>query len=292
MCVIFLADKGRPSENMIRSGYESNSHGAGIAWREDGKVHWRKGLELGEILELAKKLPLPYVAHFRIASIGPQIATLTHPFVVDETASTRLVGETTTPVLFHNGTWSGWKAFCLDTASRVGKFPTGKWSDTRALAWIAHIYGTGILDVIDEKVVVFGLDRIEMFGSGWERETDEKIYTSNRAWKRQSYGYSYGNNSYRGTSLGHYPGMEDEDGTVEGTIVITEKKEEPKAGGTSTPFSLAQARSLRSKGEMTKNEFKRTKARFKEAYLKALSSVSAKTLMVDPRMTVLGPTVH
>jgi hypothetical protein len=189
MCVIFIAEKKRPTESMIERAYETNAEGAGAAWRVEGPkgepwVQWKKGMELGEIQDLAKEIPLPYVLHFRIASCGGPSRFLTHPFVVDENATTTIEGQGPNPVLFHNGHWGKYKDVALEAAVKnVGfKLPSGKWSDSRTMAWLAHHYGLGILEMIDEKVVVFTpKGQLELFGGPWSMS--EEVWCSNKHWE-------------------------------------------------------------------------------------------------------------
>ena len=72
MCVIFLAQSTRPTAEMITAGFTANRDGGGMAWRDpdsEGQVQWHKGLTLEEMLQYADTLPLPYVMHFRVASL-------------------------------------------------------------------------------------------------------------------------------------------------------------------------------------------------------------------------------
>lgn len=192
MCVIAFVDDNspRPSEAMVGKMYLANEYGAGIAWREEknGKkiVRWKKGLEMEEAQRLVKEVPKPFVIHFRIPSCGGPHRSLNHPFPVDSEAGLYFDGETEGSVLFHNGTWSDWRKFCLDTASRQPeKFPIGRWSDSRAMAWCASIYGLGILELINEKVIVFGPEKIDIFGDGWDEE--EGVFVSNKGWKSRQW---------------------------------------------------------------------------------------------------------
>jgi hypothetical protein len=143
---------------MVDAMFEANDQGAGIAWREGKEVVWKKGLKLGEIQDLIANTPMPFCAHFRIASMGGPIPQLTHPFPVSGDVSLELEGRTKGNVVFHNGHWSEWKKVCFEICTRRDvKPPTGnKWSDSRAISWLTHLYGTGFLSFLDEKVVAFG----------------------------------------------------------------------------------------------------------------------------------------
>jgi hypothetical protein len=181
MCVIFIASKIRPDDNMVKDGWDHNDNGGGIAWRDEEKnvVKWKKGIkDLKEMQELCKTLPMPYIAHFRIASVGGKRDDLCHPFPIDKSVPLFLEGETEGDVLFHNGHWNQWKERCFEASIRSNTpIPSGKWSDTRVMAYLASIYGNGILEFIDEKAVTFGPKGCEIFGSGWK--TIEGVYCSN-----------------------------------------------------------------------------------------------------------------
>lgn len=194
MCIIFVANNNvRPTEEMLRLGWKRNEAGAGAAWRENGKVKFSKGLSLDEIIALNKKLPFPYVIHERFPSEGtakgPEAC---HPFVLDEYASTTLKGTAVNGVLFHNGLWGNWKEKIV-SAAMAGKWklPGGAWSDTRGLALMTYHLGTQYLEWIDQKVVVFTKDDIEIFGpaggeKGWN--VINGVLCSNRQWEAPSGG--------------------------------------------------------------------------------------------------------
>lgn len=185
MCVIAIVeDCVRPNQREVEAMYEQNSHGAGVAWRHEGRVHWMKGLSLADILELNATLPLPYVMHFRIPSCGGEDKRLNHPFVIDSEAGTDLTGSTDGYVLFHNGHWSSYDREMKDALYRSRlKAPVGPWSDTRVMAFLAGNFGLGILDFIDEKLVAFGPDDIKVYGkeSDWSYH-DGQFLVSNKFW--------------------------------------------------------------------------------------------------------------
>lgn len=188
--MIAVVNQKRPTEDMVRAMFEANDAGGGIAWRENGLVKWEKGLDVEGIVEMCLSLPLPYVAHFRIPTEGGRVPELTHPFPIEKTVSLELKGQTKGSVLFHNGHWGQWRGFVMDTLVKPNvnvKLPDGTWSDTRAMAWVASIYGTSILNFINEKAVVFGpaAGQLEVFesstGAKWAKVDD--VYVSNRTWE-------------------------------------------------------------------------------------------------------------
>lgn len=183
MCVIMVVNKDvRPSDEMISQAFAANKFGAGAAWRDAGMVHWKKGMKEDEIQDVNRILPFPYVLHFRVPSSGTSvIPNMCHPFPITRTVPLALEGKIKGMVLFHNGFWAGWKQEIKTAAFQGGyKIPTGAWSDTRGLAWIAAHVGNGILEFIDEKVIVFGPDTLENFGSGWTLERG--VWVSNTHW--------------------------------------------------------------------------------------------------------------
>lgn len=169
MCVIFVVSDERPSPLMVSQAWQRNDHGGGVAWREGGEVHWKKDLKLIDMQDLCAELPLPYVAHFRIASQGGIRGDLCHPFEVTHNPSTATKGRTKESVLFHNGDWNQWRSYMLNAAVHSGyPLPKGRWSDSRAMAWLGAVYGPGFFELVGEKLVLFGPDTLDVFGFGWK----------------------------------------------------------------------------------------------------------------------------
>jgi len=194
LCVIMIAEKQRPTSLMVADAYHQNPEGFGIAYRDgEGKekvVRWKKGLfKLEEAQELCADTPLPYIAHFRVASVGGVKAGLCHPFPVEVDVPLREEGYTKGYVLFHNGHWANWDKSLLEATYRGQgkKIPAGRWSDSRAMAWMAAQYGLGILEFIGEKCIAFSPDSYEIVaGTGWSLVND--IWCSNnffvQRWQR------------------------------------------------------------------------------------------------------------
>lgn len=187
MCVIAVCNDQRLTPEQAAKMWAANKYGGGMAWREKGKVIWRKGLSLDEIVELIQALPLPYVAHFRIPSGGfSPHNSLTHPFPIQKNVPLELDGSTKGSVLFHNGHWSQWKSTIMDASVRGAyQIPVGKWSDSRAMAWMAAHFGMGMLEFIDEKAVVFGPDELELFQPGGWSKVGTGIWVSNNGWANE-----------------------------------------------------------------------------------------------------------
>lgn len=184
MCVIAVNEDARMTEDHVEKMWTTNPAGGGIAWRDGEYVRWKKGLELEEMKDLTQTLPLPFVAHFRIPSGGfGAFKALTHPFPVTKQAGLQLEGKTKGWVLFHNGHWKDWKETSLKTALQSkDKLPPGKWSDTRSMAYVVAHYGMGILEFIDEKVIIFTPSIIEAFQpTGWSKV--DGLWVSNKSWE-------------------------------------------------------------------------------------------------------------
>ncbi len=180
---------------MVDQAYDANPDGGGVAWRDNGFVKWKKALKLSEMQDLIASLPLPLVAHFRIPSCGGKYDALCHPFPIEKRVSLDLEGQTKGYVLFHNGHWGKWKETAMETAAKRGNLPIGRWSDSRVMAWIASIYGLGILELIDEKAVVFGPNDYEIFpGTGFS--VVNGVWVSNTHWQFRRTRTTAGEGSY------------------------------------------------------------------------------------------------
>lgn len=189
MCVIAAVDKSgkRPSPGQIDAMWQRNPEGGGLAWLDGKKVVFQKGLNLGEIQDLIKMVPQPFVAHFRISTCGGVTKRLTHPFLVQDDCPLILKGATTSPVLFHNGVWGNWEKKMEDICIRTGwKIPTGIWSDSRAMAWIASHIGLGFLEFVaqgsGQRIVTLDpVEGINLYGD-WKFREQDKFWTSNDSW--------------------------------------------------------------------------------------------------------------
>jgi hypothetical protein len=186
MCVIFLVNKVRPTTEMAEKAWNANRDGGGIAWREKKngvtKVCWKKGIMNKEdMIKLCAETPTPYVAHFRVASVGGVKPELTHPFLIAPSAPLELEGETEGGVLFHNGHWSEWQDKCLNAAIYGNvDIPVGAWSDTRGMAWLSQLYGHGFMEFLpNQKGIIMTPEGMDIFtGNGWEKVND--VWCSNK----------------------------------------------------------------------------------------------------------------
>lgn len=184
MCVIFLAEDARPSDEQVELAYFYNDKGGGAMWRQEGRVHYAKGKKVEEMVELAQTLPLPFALHFRIPSCGGDQMRLNHPFPVARDVKLDMTGNTNGALLMHNGHWGMWQAELKDAVYKGHlKMPDGPWSDTRAMAFLASHFGLGYLELVDEKILVMTPDKIKVYGKGWEYINNGSLLVSNRYWE-------------------------------------------------------------------------------------------------------------
>lgn len=192
--MIISRNEDRPTNEMIEKAWDRNKDGGGVAYRgKNGKVVWKKGLNFPEMKQFCQEMPTPSVAHFRVASCGGVRPALTHPFPIDVSTSTALEGETDGYVLFHNGDWKRWDEIALQAAVAKGiPIPVGKWSDSRAIAWLMSIYGHGFMELLPtQKGVAFGPKDMDIFtGGGWKKINN--VWCSNDYFLSTAVGYSGG----------------------------------------------------------------------------------------------------
>lgn len=147
MCVLWAVPEGGsiPSEEIVKQGLKSNPDGAGVAWVEGGKVHWKKGLSTSEeIFSILEGKKPPFLIHARLASIGGKGNELTHPFPVG--GDLDLEGSSSIGVIAHNGHWTGWEQDVKLYLYGGGVMPEGPMSDTRFMALAAARLGD-LLDI-------------------------------------------------------------------------------------------------------------------------------------------------
>jgi predicted glutamine amidotransferase len=191
MCVIFACLKHKSVKLDVKLAFKDNPDGAGIAWRQNGKVMWSKGLTLKQTLEAVEALEPPYVLHFRSASSGSLDNRLCHPFPVEDGGGLELEGATKS-VLFHNGTFKGWRGLLIQlaTSHKNWQIPDGIWSDTRAMAILANNLGRNFLALTTQKVCLFETTKTYLYGS-WVKENGN--YFSNLYFReRPAYKYNKG----------------------------------------------------------------------------------------------------
>jgi hypothetical protein len=285
MCVIMIADEVRPSESAIARGFAANPSGAGIAWRDthEGEpvVRWIKGvMNLPDIQDLVKTTPLPFIVHFRIPTVGGSIPDLTHPFPIHEKTTNSLKGATKGAVLFHNGHWREWQEKMMESAIKGNaKLPVGKWSDSRAMAWIAARHGLGMLEFIanaSNRVVAFGPKGIQIFGETWD-EVDG-ILVSNKSWCFRATGSTttVHTRSPWTTPPASLAGKSVPVTSSENTIAIS-----GKAGGTSQEPSFRNGPTTVRSGEVVEEEAEAGSLSLREAHAEAEGSGETGDALTD-----------
>ena len=202
MCLAILLNGEFPPDDVLEAGAEQNPDGIGIAFPDGDKVQWFKGITL-EQLKGFRNQATKGLIHFRLASVGPAIPQLCHPFPVSKTTSLKLEGRSDM-ALAHNGHWSTWRARLLD-GTRHAVLPRGVFSDTRAMAFLAGIHGIRYLELLDEKVLVATPTCTWQFGTGWVRPKDvgyELSYDVSK--KTYSYEWSNYGSPYKEYPKGHW----------------------------------------------------------------------------------------
>lgn len=214
MCVLYFApheDKRPPLKELI-AGEDCNGDGGGLAYfNEDNLPAWKKGLTAKEIWEELKLIKGPVMIHFRLASggMGKTIPELSHPFPIEQNARVDLEGVSQNGLLFQNGTWHSWKSKGILDALQSGagkvRLPDrAPWSDTRALAWLASVYGPEWLDFADHSsklgVVLANPKRMYIIGESWthveEKDGDwwqssSTCGTASKKWQGYDYHSEY-----------------------------------------------------------------------------------------------------
>jgi hypothetical protein len=171
MCLIIACTPGnRPSANTLKSSRVRNNDGSGIAWTDNGRVHWIKGLSKEEVDAALATVPntAHIVIHDRLSTIGGNDPALTHPFFLNG-ALPKKSGSTKGTLLFHNGHFSDWRTLLLTAlGSRRLLMPKGVWSDSRAIGILFGIYGPEIMSMLDgQRVCTLSPDGFKLYGQTW-----------------------------------------------------------------------------------------------------------------------------
>lgn len=177
MCQIIVCESNRAPVDLLQDSAGANRDGAGIAWIAEGRPRWRKGLSTPGVVALAGTVPLPYVVHFRMATVGGATPALTHPFPVTVRPSVALAGDAKR-LLFHNGHVSEWEAILRASGYRG---PSGGWSDSRAVAHVVATVGTNFLDLLSpSRFAILSKRGVEKWGTWHEHEGVE---VSTHVWR-------------------------------------------------------------------------------------------------------------
>lgn len=217
MCVImkYTLDSGFPKEETLKSAEMLNKDGGGIAWIDNGKVKWEKGMHItsGYIMDLIEKekMQLPIIVHFRIATHGTVDTPLCHPFAISEGVDDLSAkGEDEQGVLFHNGVWHDYDEMAMKvaTSDKDIQIPDGDLSDSRIMAWLVKYLGMNYLSMIKEKSIVLTPKGIFQYGDGWcdVKVDDKTLECSNDNFEPKTYshwgGYGYNDESRFGDWYG------------------------------------------------------------------------------------------
>lgn len=165
MCVILVCPpQVRPDIDVLKACHTANPHGAGVAWRQGGQVHWQKNLGAEEVDSLIAGIEGELVIHFRWASVGGVDPQLCHPFPVDRGASTKLIGKAAR-LLFHNGTWSGHRSALEFVEKKQERKVGGPISDTRVVALLVdHMRDNSVLKHIEGRFVLYSAKSTKLYG--------------------------------------------------------------------------------------------------------------------------------
>ncbi len=182
MCVIISSPsaKHRPTRETLCAAERTNPHGSGIAWIQDKRVQWVKGLTADSIADLLPILSGPVVIHFRIATAGGKRPELCHPFPISPTVPLKAYGQAGS-VLFHNGHWHGWEEFLADEGISFDSAV----SDSRVIAAGVHRYGSKLLKDIPCRFAILSRNGIERFGD-WSAAQEDGCRYSNLHWQAKA----------------------------------------------------------------------------------------------------------
>ena len=243
MCVIMAFEDKYPTKEILESAETTNKDGGGIAWIDDGKVKWEKGLHVKsqyiQDLIAKEKIQLPIIIHFRIATHGGVNDSLCHPFAISSqnTEDLELAGDDKEGVMFHNGILSKWEDVAMQVLIKHNdvKMPDGGLSDSRIMAWCIRFFGINYLSLIDEKVLVLTPKGVQRFGKGWG--TVDKVTCSNTHFDKPKHtGYTYMNGSgYTSvydldSDRTSYTKSEESKKDFQGSVVLKEKDGTKKKG--------------------------------------------------------------
>lgn len=108
MCIICYTDKVQISDEILKKMWDANPDGAGFAWVESNKAHYRKGfMKFEDLINALPEDRSHLMLHFRIATSGKIDGAHCHPFDFKNPLQESGI---TNRLLFHNGIISvNWK---------------------------------------------------------------------------------------------------------------------------------------------------------------------------------------
>lgn len=211
MCVIAYSPAGIPipSQDDIEKMFKKNPHGAGMAiTKPDGFTEWHKGYmdlesfnaKLDEFSpEMLKECET--TLHFRITTKGNTDPETCHPFPVSPQFSDmrKLHGITQGPVVFHNGTITGFGGIGAQVASDSQDFVMGPMfyimKGLKPDRNMGKLRKTAIEQLLGSSRLLIMMANGDNYrlGSNWTQHTD-KCYYSNMLWRPST---PVVNNTYR-----------------------------------------------------------------------------------------------
>lgn len=194
MCVIAVCENNTfLDKDTFHKCFDANDHGAGFAWRSEGKIFFAKGF-MDEKLSYkcyTRIKDYPHIAHFRLTSAGEKCRELTHPFIVSPDSEIAFSGSGDYSLLFHNGTVSDWKIISHMVSLQKKHMAKGPTSDSRVMAMLISMIGHEALSLDSGKYVIASPDGFIRLGTTFAGNDawDEKdgIYFSNTFWDRSYY---------------------------------------------------------------------------------------------------------
>jgi len=191
MCCI-LSCFNRPSYSLIQDIATTNRDGMGIMWTDPktGLTRWEKGLDEDAIHELSQHLPLPFLIHARLTTVGDSSPQLTHPFPIEQKPSLKLSGSAEA-VLMHNGHVGEWRMVAEECGLQLPRKNPFGWSDTRVVASAIHNFGKDVVEAFSpSRFAILSGGEVELFGD-WLDTKEEGIKSSSETCWVSRYGGSY-----------------------------------------------------------------------------------------------------
>ena len=177
MCILIYKPAGVAFTdiNTLEKCWDANPDGAGFAVLKN-KIHVVKGLmNFDEFLKAYSALydkNNDIIIHFRLASKGPVVKELTHPFVIDKTQPPSLEFITNKPILFHNGT--------IPNLGKDGKSDTLEFAEL--LAKISENTWDKVISTVrrTDKFIIAKQGEVKLYG---DFEIIDQVYFSNLSWQ-------------------------------------------------------------------------------------------------------------
>lgn len=189
MCLAIYKPAGLdiPEKN-LKSGFDANNDGCGIAWAQDGQIHVEKGLMTWDafygIYQGVSEYPC--LIHFRKATHGKKNDENCHPFIFNN-GKHALIHNGVIPIKCTESDYSDTWHFVNKVLDPLIK--QGVSVSDQSLSWFVRVsIGTDKIVVMDGNgaVVIFNEDK-----GNWE-DTDGPEGKSGKVW--------YSNYSFRGSS--------------------------------------------------------------------------------------------